>query len=337
MSMDDTRTPTPSPLPPPGPPRIGALPGWLLVALAVTGILLVVLAAMAIRREEREERAHWDSHLSRLADDRLAVAERALHEWRHEAHLVGQLESVRALVSPRGASAAQSTLAHQELVETAGLEAGVVVGVTDRTGRVLSTSDDSGAGSPELAAPARMTIEERHPIIVRSAAEGSDALTLAIAEPLLEESGTPAGTVVLVVDAHQALGDLFARANATAHERLFVVVPEAGRILVVAPEWWGEAGAAFRLPASDRTTFASAALAGSRGAGEFSDGRGHRVLSASRRIPEIGWAIVVEVDRGEALAELGRRQLWIAGGAAGLLAAILALAFAWSRAARARY
>ena len=61
------------------------------------------------------------------------------------------------------------------------------------------------------------------------------------------------------------------------------------------------------------------------------------MLSASRRIPEIGWAIVVEVDRGEALAELGRRKLWIAGGAAGLLAAILALGFAWSRAARARY
>ncbi len=105
----------------------------------------------------------------------------------------------------------------------------------------------------------------------------------------------------------------------------------------MAPEWWGEAGAAFRLPASDRTTFASAALSGARGAGEFSDGRGHAVLSASRRIPEIGWAIVVEVDRGEALSELGRRKLWIAGGAAGLLAAILALGFAWSRAARARY
>ena len=68
------------------------------MALAATGLLLVILAAMAMRREEHEERAHWNSHRSRLADDRLAVAERALHEWRHEAHLVGQLESVRSLV-----------------------------------------------------------------------------------------------------------------------------------------------------------------------------------------------------------------------------------------------
>jgi hypothetical protein len=81
------------------------------VALAVTGILLVLLAAMAIRREEREERAHWNSHLSRLADDRLAVAERALHEWRHEAHLVASSTGVRAPPAAR-ASAEQCTLAH---------------------------------------------------------------------------------------------------------------------------------------------------------------------------------------------------------------------------------
>ena len=292
---------------------------------------------MAIRREEREERARWDSRLSRLADDRLAVAERSLHEWRHEAHLVGRLDSVRALVWPRGASAEESTLAHRELVEAAGDEPGMVVGVTDRSGRVLSISDDGGGAAAELVAPARMAIEERHPLVLRAGAEGSDALTLAIAEPVLEESGAAAGTVVLVVDARHALGDLFARANASAHERLFVVVPEAGRILVVSPEWFGEAGASFRLPASDRTTFAAAALSGPRGAGEFSDGRGHRVLAATRRIPEIGWAIVVEVDRGEALADLGRRNLWILGAAGALLAAALALGLAWSRTARARH
>ena len=335
--MADERTPIPSPLPAPRPARIEALPGWLLAAWAATGILLVVLAALAIRREEREERTHWNSHLSRLADDRLAVAERALHEWRHEAHLVGRLDSVRALVSTRGASAEESALAHRELVEAAGLEPGTVVGVTDRSGRVLSVSDDGASAGPGLVWPARTAIEERHPLVIRSAAEGSDALTLTIAEPLLEESGAAAGTVVLVVDARQALGDLFARANAVARERLFVVVPEAGRILVVAPEWWGESGASFRLPASDRTTFASAALAAPRGAGEFSDGRGHRVLAATRRIPEIGWAIVVEVDRDEALADLGRRDLWIIGAAASLLAAALGLGFAWNRTGRARH
>ncbi len=334
MTLADTRTPVPAPAPA---PRVEALPGWLLAAWAATGILLVILAAAAIRWEERVARADWESRLSQLVDDRLAVAERALHEWRQEAHLVGRLHSVRALVSGREASAAEAALAHRELAETAGDEPGMVLGVTDRAGRVLSVSGDAGAIGPELVSPARLAGEERHSLVVRSAAEGSDSLTLAIAEPVLEESGASAGTVLLVVDARRALGDLFARANAVARERLFIVVPEAGRILVVAPESWGEPGASFRLPASDRTTFASAALAGARNAGEFSDGRGHRVLAATRRIPEIGWAIVVEVDRGEALAELGHRNLWIVGAAAGLLVAALGLGFAWNRAACARH
>ena len=143
--MADSRTPVPSALPAPSPPRIESLPGWLLAAWVITGILLVVLAAASIRREERVERARWDSRLSRLADDRVAVAERALHEWRHEAHLVGRLDSVRALVSARGASADESALARRELVEAAGLEPGTVFGVTDRTGRVVSISDDGGS------------------------------------------------------------------------------------------------------------------------------------------------------------------------------------------------
>ncbi len=78
------------------------------------------------------------------------MAERALHEWRHEAHLVGRLDSVRALVSARGASAEESALARRELVEAAGLEPGTVVGVTDRTGRVLSISDDGASAGPGL-------------------------------------------------------------------------------------------------------------------------------------------------------------------------------------------
>ena len=77
--MADSRTPVPSALPAPSPPRIESLPGWLLAAWAVTGILLVVLAAASIRREERAERARWDSRrrmqlaLSMLADPALDI------------------------------------------------------------------------------------------------------------------------------------------------------------------------------------------------------------------------------------------------------------------------
>ncbi len=334
--MADAETPVPAPAPPLQ-RREDGIPGWILAAWVTIAALLVILALAAIRQEGRAVRADWQSRLSRLADDRLAVAERALHGWRHEAHLVSRLEGVRDLVSGREPSVEGTAIAHRELEDAAEQEPGLVVGVTDRAGRVLSISGDAGSIGPELASPARTAIEQRHPVVVRSAAEGSDALTLAIAEPVLEDSGTAAGTVVMVVDGRRALGDLFARSNAGTLERLFVVVPEAGQILVVSPEWWGEAGASFRLPASDRTTFASAALGAARGGGEYSDGRGHRVLAATRRIPEIGWAIVVEVDRGQALAGLRRRNLWVIVAAAGLMAAALGLGLAWSRSARARH
>ena len=46
-------------------------------------------------------------------------------------------------------------------------------------------------------------------------------------------------------------------------------------------------------------------------AGEFTDGRDRAVLAATRRIPDIGWAIVVEVDRNAALGRGLAPVLWI--------------------------
>ena len=303
---------TPAP-PPARRPEPGALPRWLLVAWLATGIALVVAATIAVRREGRETRDDWDSRLSRLADDRLALAKRALDEWRDEAHLLGRVESVRALVArrspapPRGATAEPGSSAGGELRQAVESEPGMLVAVMDRDGRVVSASAEDGAVGPELLAPARRATAERRSLVTRAAPAGSDALTLEIVEPILGRlgrggrrrplrRGRPAGS-------REPLS-----ASADSREQLFVVVPEASRILVVSPEWSGETGTSYQLATSERSSFASAALAAPRAAGEFSDGRGHRVLAATRRIPELGWAIVVEVDRGEALAELRRRD-----------------------------
>ncbi len=327
----------PAPASPADRPEPRALPAWLLAAWTATGILLAVLAVAALRREDREQRAAWESRLSRLADDRLAIAVRALHDWRQEAHLVGRIESVRQLVSPRGNTEAGEALARRALEETAAADPGTVVAVTNGQGLVVSRSDASAAMGPVELEPARRAFAEHRAVLQRAAAPGSDALTLEIAEPILEDSGESAGTVFLLVDARRALGELFPRAGAGGRERLFIVVPEADAILVVSPEWWGEPGAAFRVSATDRSTFAFAAL-GSRGAaGQFSDGRGHAVLAATRRIPEIGWGIVVEVDRADALGDLPRQRSWILLGAAGVFAAFVGLTFAARRSARARY
>jgi PAS domain S-box-containing protein len=317
------------------------LPGWLLAAWLVTGIALATVAALAVRREDRAARADWQSRLSRAADDRLALADRALHQWREEVHLLGRLESVRSLLTRSSggrlpAMPDPSLLVRSALDEAAQAEPGAVVSVADRLGNVVVSTGNAAVG-PDEAAPVRRAIREHRMLLSRIGPQGSDGLDLEIAAPVLDDSGEAAGAVVLVVDAREAFADLFPRSDASGPERLFVVVPEGERYLIVAPAHVGEPGEGFRLPASDRSTFAAAALAGPRAGGEYSDGRGHRVLAATRRLPEIGWAIVVEVDRGTALAESRRHTLWILFGAVGLFAAFVGIGHAWRRALTARH
>jgi PAS domain S-box-containing protein len=326
--------------PPVRKPEPEALPGWLLAAWLATGVALALAAALAIRRESRMTRADWESRLARAADDRHALVDRALRQWRDEVHLLGRLESVRALVAAgsAGPRPAQDPgpLARRALDEAAETEPGGFAAVTDRSGGVLLSTGNAAIGADALA-PARRAAQENHPLLQRSDPAGSDALDLEIAEPILEESGAAAGAVFLVVDAGRAFADPFPASGSRAPGRLLVVVPEADRLLVVAPASPGEVGAAFRLPASDRSTFAAAALGAPRASGEFSDGRGHAVLAATRRIPEIGWAIVIEVDRAEALAQSRRLAFWIVCGAAGLFAGLVGAGIAWRRTLRARH
>jgi two-component system cell cycle sensor histidine kinase/response regulator CckA len=322
-------------------PEPDAVPGWLLGAWLVTGIALAAVAALAIRREDHAARADWQSRLSRAADDRLALADRALQQWHEEVHLIGRLESVHSLLTRRSDGRRPELpdaglIVRGALDEAALMEPGAVVSVADRDGNVV-LSTTSAALAPEALEPAREAMRGHRTLVSRLAAAGTDALTLEFAEPVVEASGEAAGAVVLVVDARRALTDLFPRPGSSAPERLFIVVPEADRYLVVAPSGPDEAGEAYRLPVSDRATFAAAAFAAPRAVGEFSDGRGHIVFAATRRIPGIGWALVVEVDRGAAMAASHRRILWILCGAAGLFAAFVGIGHAWRRALKARH
>src|SRR5262249_23674379 len=78
----------------PRPAEPDAFPGWLLAAWAVTGIVLVVVAVLSIRRDREATREDWRARLSHMADDRAALAERTLHSWREHVHALARLESV---------------------------------------------------------------------------------------------------------------------------------------------------------------------------------------------------------------------------------------------------
>ena len=87
---------------PPRRPEPASLPGWLLAAWTVTGILLVLIAVWAIRRDRAAARADWLSRLSLAADDRLALAERELQTWRADVHRLGKHDAVRTMLGAHG-------------------------------------------------------------------------------------------------------------------------------------------------------------------------------------------------------------------------------------------
>ena len=314
------------------------LPGWLLAAWLVTGVILALVAAAAIRSEHRAVRAQWESRLGRAADDRLALATRALAEWRGQVHLLCQAESVRALLPGASAlarSAHDLAPARAALEDSARLEGGgAVASVADPSGKVVLAS--AATVRSDTLEPARAAMAERRPVMRRVSASGSDGLDVEIAEPVLGDGGHAAGAVFLVVDARRAFTDLFRLTRGPSAETLYLVVPEGETLLVVAagrpaPE------NVDRLPAADRATFAAAAASSPRVDGEFTDGHGHVVLAAARRLPELGWAIVVEVDRASALDDARRHGFWILLGAGSAIAGLLAAALAWRRTLRARF
>ena len=311
-------------------PEPEALPGWLLVAWAVTGILLALIAAVAIRHDHEAARTDWHARLGRIADDRVTLAERSLRAWHDGVHRLARLESVRALVRARSGEAP----VRHALEEAAGEAPGTEIAVADRDARVLAATRTGDAA--DRLGPVRDALKARVSVARRLGGDGTDDLTVELAEPVLEDSGEAAGAVFLVVDARRAFADAFPR-GAAIPERLFVVIPERGAVLVVGPSETGLTGPSFRLPSSDRSTFAAAALQGTLADGDFSDGRGHLVLAAARRLPDLGWAVVVEVDRDAALAESRRHTFWILAAGIALLAAIIAIGYAWRRDLNARY
>ena len=347
--MSSHRAPDrPGPLPPRPQPRPDApLPTWLLVAWIVTGVLLALLAAFWIRRGEQATQAEWRSRLSRLADDRLAIAERALDDWKAQARLVGRLASVRQRFETRrpGPRSGRETIleaqVREELDEVAQGEPGLAVDLVDPSGAIVQASSLAPTLQPASLESARHAVRERHPVLARPVGADPDELTLQVAEPVPPEaSGAPAGAVVLTLDAAPAFGRYFVRSTAGPREHFFVAVPEADGILVIAPAWQTESSGAHREPpdtSGRSTTFAAAALRSPRAAGEFTDASGRAVFAASRRIPDLPWAIVIEVDRSEAIGPRRAQTLWILIAAAALFGAITALGLAWQRTMRLRH
>jgi PAS domain S-box-containing protein len=313
------------------------LPAWLIVAWALTGVLLALAAVLSIRRAERVHRADWKERLSALADERLAVAERAIYDWREHAHTLAGRESIRSLFAPGGGAPPAEARARRELDDRVRDAPDFSIGIVDESGRLRASSTFAAALDQTELGPAFRAIEQRRTVVEHPPRHGVVNLDLSVAEPVSDPAGRPSGAVFVAVHAAEALGKLFPKTGGPAGERLHVVLREGDALVVVAPAHWGESGASYRLPAGDRTTFAAAAMGRPRSEGEFSDGRGHRVLAATRRIPGTAWAIVIEVDRSAALESAREQTLWIVLTAGALFAAVTGAGLAWRRSMRLRH
>ena len=318
------------------------IPGWLLAAWALTGTLLALAAVLSVARAKRAERAEWERRLSALADVRLSAADQAIRAWRQDARALADSESVRALLDEEtGRSAAAAERARREIDEHA--EPNLAIGVVDGSGRLRASSTGAQLFGEAGLASALRALRETQAILGHRVSPDPEASaarppdppkhSLEIAEPVRGSRGSPSGAVLITVEAPRAMAVLFPPSGqgSPAPERLHVILKEGNALLVVSPERWGQPDSSYRLPASDRTTFASAALRGASGAGEFSDGRGHRVLAATRRIPDVGWGIVVEVDRASATPTWKGPAPWIVLAAGSLFAAAIAAGLAWHR------
>jgi PAS domain S-box-containing protein len=314
-----------------------ALPRWLLAAWALTGIVLALAAWISLRRVDRAQRADWERRLSVLADDRLAIADRAIEEWREDARLLAGSENVRALVSGPAPSGEAAERARRDIDELARTEPQVAVGIVDGAGQLRASSTGAQLFGEAGLASALRALAETHAILGQRDSPGPERHALEIAEPVPGPEGRPSGAVLFTVKAPRAMATLFPGSRGSSPERLHVVLREGDALLVVAPERWGEDGSSYSVPAADRTTYASAALRAARTSGEFSDGRGNRVLAATRRIPEIGWGIVIEVDRESAFPLWRGPAPWIVFAAAASFAAAVGAGLAWYRSTRVRH
>ncbi len=152
-------------------------------------MLLALLAVFWIRRGEDAVEAEWQSRLTRLADDRLAIAERAIEAWKVEARLLSRLAAVRqraarGRATGSGRDPVLEARVREELDELAQDEPGMSVALVDRSGRVLQSSSLSPAFAAAQLETARRAVRERQTVVSRPAGASSEELMVQIAEPV---------------------------------------------------------------------------------------------------------------------------------------------------------
>ncbi len=167
------------------------------------------------------------------------------------------------------------------------------------------------------------------PAASRSEQDGpTDSLPRAFLVAPILRGGRLLGAVALELDWQGVTRILEPRVGFGHTGEVFLGARHGGRVLFATPLRYAPSDGQPRIPLGSPLAQAmQAALLGERGAGIAADYRGTPALAAWRRLPTLGWGLVVKIDAAEAFRPIERLRRWalLIGAAAALLAAAVGL------------
>ncbi|HET9599671.1 MAG TPA: PAS domain S-box protein [Anaeromyxobacteraceae bacterium] len=310
-----------------GPRKTFLIPAGALVAFAVGG---AALTAMHLKTFEATLRANVERELGSVADLKLAQ----LADWRsllmEDAASLAELPHTRSAVlhlasgpAARG-DTAQLLRSLETRIRRQHLTAWLVVGAD---GEPLLMRE----GRPPFPFPERVLREAAHglrPTIDTLAAQPG---TFVVAVPVRRDDGGPGAAVLLAGRLSEALPvSVRAWPSASHSAEAFLGIVDGERIAIEPlGQGSGEAPRA-SLPLGAPAPLARAAR-GDEGVGTGTSEEGRAVLAARRRVPDLPFSLVVQVEEAEVLAPLAERTRMLGLGVAALLALTVVGLWAWWR------
>ncbi|HQT95022.1 MAG TPA: PAS domain S-box protein [Thermoanaerobaculaceae bacterium] len=297
----------------------------MLLVLALAGLCVGLIAAPRYRARSIER---WRGQLSVMADDRSSAVEQWVADRLDDARSVAGFPSVASLLEESGSGRVSATFddrrtrldAIVRLVSSPANSVSTMVLATD--GRLVAEVGDGRRPDPARLELARQCLRAGRPLTAILLDDGGRPVAEFVAPVVGSASARPIGVVLIAVDPERWLYPFL------RHQPL---PTETGEALLVAQQ--GDAAVfltplrhsparppTLRLPLATAGLAAAAAVGGRETFGEFVDYRGARVFATTRRITGTSWALVVKVDRNEALAEYRR---WLVRTFADLALALL--------------
>ncbi len=284
-------------------PRRGAVATAVIVGAA----LMAGLAWWLVHRAWNRTVAHWRARLSSLATEQQKTIETFLEERRGDAEMVAGYPSVVDLVGhaddPDARHLAHLTQILERLLQTYGYDSILLYNRAGRDLLQLGAYDER----PDATAVGQRAMTAGYGVSRLS--DRSGRWWLAFAAPVGNEPAT--GAVVLLMDPRERLAPILRRQDVLAGTgETLLVAGDGDEVIYLSALRLGRADETpLRPPRSRAGALAVAALAGEPKFGVFTDYRGVPVLAATRHIDGTSWALMVKIDRSEALAEY-HTEMW---------------------------